>query len=91
MWFIRLVKLKDPPSKESNAKMNEMRMEAEKWGVKFHHTFYTLGNIDLVNIFEAPDEKTAMRLSMAMAPWTRGAETLTAFSREEVDGWIQAM
>jgi len=91
MWFIRLVKLKDPPSKESKAKMDAARMEAEKWGVKFHHTFYTLGMYDLVNIFEAPDEKVAMRLAMAWSPWTTSAQTLTALSRDEVDNWMAQM
>ncbi len=91
MWFIRLVKQKEPPTKESNAKMSEMRAEAEKWGIKFHQTFYTLGSVDLVNIFEAPDEATALRYSMAVAPWTRRAETLVAFSREQVDEWVQKM
>ena len=89
MWFVRLVKLKDPPSKEQNQKMNELRSEAEKWGVKFHETFFTLGRFDVVSIFEAPDEKTAMRLSMSLAPWTRGAETLAAVSREEVNSWAK--
>ena len=91
MWFIRLVKQKEPPSKESHQKMDALRREAESWGVKFHETFYTLGRYDMVNIFEAPDEKTALRYSMAVAPWTRGSETLTAFSREEVDRWVQQM
>ena len=91
MWFIRLVKQKDPPSKESQAKMAEMRAEAEKWGIKFHHSFYTLGRYDLVNIFEAPDEKTALRYSMAVQPWTSGAETLTALAREDVDRWVSSM
>ncbi len=87
MWFIRLVRLKDSPTKDSRAKIDEARKEAEKWGVKFHQTFYTLGRYDIVNIFEAPDEKTAMRFGLLVAPWTRGSETLSAISREEVDSW----
>lgn len=87
MWFIRLVKLKDPPSKESRAKIDAARKEGEKWGMKFHNTFYTLGRYDIVNIFEAPDEKTAMRWGLLVAPWTHGSETLSALSRDEVDSW----
>lgn len=91
MWFIRLVRLKDPPTKQSMADVNKVRAEAEKWGVKFHWTFFTLGRYDVVNIFEAPDMKTAMRVAMVLAPWTRGAETLEAVSRDEVNGWVQSM
>lgn len=91
MWFIRLVKLKDPPSKESMEAVDKARVEAEKWGVKFHNTFFTLGRYDVVNIFEAPDMATAMRVAMTMAPWTRGAETLEAVSRDQVNEWVKSM
>ncbi len=89
MWFIRLVKIKDPPSKESRQAVDRVRAEAERWGMKFHDTFYTLGRYDIISIFEAPDVKAAMRYSIALAPWTRGAETLQAMSRDEVDSWMK--
>jgi uncharacterized protein with GYD domain len=86
MWFIRLVKLKNPPSKQSENWMNAKRAEAEKWGVKFHQTFFTLGKYDVVNIFEAPDEKVAMKFAHLVAPESTG-QTLVAVSREEVNSW----
>ncbi len=89
MWFIRLVKLKDAPSKESRQAVDRVRAEAERWGIKFHDTFYTLGRYDIISIFEAPDVKAAMRYAIALAPWTRGAETLQAMSRDEVDSWMK--
>ena len=88
MWFVRLVKLRSPLTKEKNQWMNDMRAEAEKWGVKFHMTLFTLGRYDVVAIFEAPDEKVAMRLSMLFAPEV-AAETLTAVSRDEVVSWLK--
>jgi uncharacterized protein with GYD domain len=91
MWFIRLVRMKDPPTKESMDAVNKVETEAAQWGVKFHWTFFTLGRYDVVNIFEAPDMKTAMRVGIAMSPWTRGSETLEAVSRDEVDSWVKSM
>jgi uncharacterized protein with GYD domain len=87
MWFIRLVKLKNPPSKDMNEWLAKVRAEGEKWGVKFHQTYFTLGRYDVVSILEAPDEKTAMRLSMKLQEGVTSAETLVAVSREEVDNW----
>ncbi len=88
MWFIRLVKLKSPPSKESIAQVDKLRAEGEKWGVKYHQTFFTLGEFDVVSIIEAPDEKTALRFSM-MTSELGTARTLVAVSREEVDRWMK--
>jgi uncharacterized protein with GYD domain len=87
MWFVRLVKLRNPLTKETNEWMNKKRAEVEKWGVKYHTTLHTLGRYDVVAIFEAPDEKTAMRVSIAFAPQTK-AETLTAIPRDEVSKWL---
>ena len=87
MWFIRLVKLKNPLTKETNEWVNSKRAEAEAWGVKFHETFFTLGKYDAVAIFEAPDEKVAMRVSMLLAPQA-SAQTLVAVSRDEVVSWL---
>ncbi len=88
MWFIRLGKLKDPPSKEFADWINQKRAEAEKWGVKFHDVFFTLGKFDVVAIYEAPDEKVAMRYAMSLAPQITG-QTLVALSRDEVLGWYK--
>jgi uncharacterized protein with GYD domain len=88
MWFIRLVKLKNPPSKQLNEAVDAKRAEAEKWGVKFHDVFYTLGKYDIVSIFEAPDEKVAMRFAMSLAPEASG-QTLVAISRDEVNSWLK--
>jgi uncharacterized protein with GYD domain len=88
MWFIRLGKLKEPPTKQTQDWVNQRRAEAEKWGVKFHEVFFTLGQYDVVSIFEAPDEKVAMRYSMSLAPQVTGP-TLVGVSREEAFGWFK--
>ena len=88
MWFIRLVKLKNPPSKAQREEVDRKRAEAEKWGVKFHETFFTLGRYDLVSIIEAPDEKTALRYSISTGAYGP-SETLVAVSRDEVTKWTK--
>ena len=88
MWFIRLVKLKNPPSKAQQEEVNKKRAEAEKWGVKFHETFFTLGRYDLVSIIEAPDEKTAIRYSISVGQYG-ATETLVAVSRDEISKWLK--
>ena len=88
MWFIRLVKLKNPPSKQQTEWFDQKREEAMKWGVKFHDVFFTLGKYDVVSIFEAPDEKVAMRFAMSIAPEATG-QTLVAVARDEVTGWFK--
>jgi uncharacterized protein with GYD domain len=88
MWFIALVKLKVVPSKERAQSANARKAEAQKLGIKFHEAFHTLGRYDAVSIFEAPDEKAAMRYSM-MGRDVEVVETLVAVTREEVVSWMK--
>ena len=88
MWFVRLLKLKNPPSKQQTDWFNQKRAVGEKWGIKFHDVFFTLGKYDVVSIFEAPDEKVAMRFAISVAPEATG-QTLVAISRDEVTSWYK--
>ena len=88
MWFIRLGKMTEAPTKEFQQWVNQKRAEGEKWGIKFHEVFITLGQFDVVSIFEAPDEKVAMRYSQSLAPRISGP-TLVGLSRDEVFSWYK--
>jgi uncharacterized protein with GYD domain len=88
MWFIALIKLKNPPNKERAQAANARMEDAKKLGIKFHTAFHTLGRYDAVSIFEAPDEKAAMRFSMSGREG-EVVETLVAVSREEVVSWMK--
>jgi uncharacterized protein with GYD domain len=44
--------------------------------------YYTLGRYDVVVIFEAPDEKIAMKMAMSIGD-IESTETLVAVPREE--------
>lgn len=87
MLFIRLIKLKNPYSKEVKVRFDKKHDEALEWGVKFLHTYFTLGKYDVVSIIEAPDEKSAMRYAMAAADEAESS-TLVAIPKDEVDRWL---
>jgi len=67
-----------------------MAEAAQKWGVKVHSNFWTLGRYDAVWITEAPDEKTAMKVTM-WSPLVNNVatETLVAVSRDEAVSWLK--
>jgi len=51
-------------------------------GIKYHNIFWTLGQYDFVIIYEAPDEKKAIKWAI---PWVEFCEiqTMVAVSHEE--------
>jgi uncharacterized protein with GYD domain len=50
-------------------------------GVKVHGVWWTLGRFDAVRVFEARDEKEAMKLNLALEG--ASSETLVAVDRAE--------
>ena len=87
MWFITLAKFRKKPTKADTDAQNKRIAEAAKWGVKVHNAFWTLGQYDAVWITEAPDEKTAMRVSLGAAD-IASTQTLIAVSRDEALKWL---
>jgi uncharacterized protein with GYD domain len=82
MIFISLVKDKEKATKEGIAKANKLIEKMSKDGIKVHEAYWTLGRYDTVFIFEAPDEKAAMK-AMLMAGDMVKSETLVAVPRKE--------
>ena len=82
MIFVSLGKLRKKLTKESIAEASRVIERANKEGAKFLNIYYTLGRYDVVAIFEAPDEKTAMRMAMSLGD-IESTETLVAVPREE--------
>lgn len=77
MRFIALVKFRRRLSRDDIA-ANLRGIEAEtNEGVRYLEIFWTLGRYDAVVLFEAPDEKAAMRTSLHRADWAQ-TETLVA-------------
>ena len=55
----------------------------EQHGCTLHHYFFALGEHDVVVIMEAPDDKTAMALAMAVA----ASGSVTAVQTRQGRGW----
>ena len=82
MIFISLCKVRKKLTKESVAEATKVIQRATEEGVKFLNIYYTLGRYDIVVIFEAPDEKIAMKMAMMIGD-IESTETLVAVPREE--------
>lgn len=82
MLFISLVKFKEKMTRAAVAEMDRMFAAQAKTGIRNIGVYWTLGRIDAIRIFEAPDEKTVMKM-LTRNPPTISTETLVAVSREE--------
>lgn len=80
--FISLGKFKKKPTKEMTAQVSKMIEDAKKKGIKILGFYWTLGRYDTVLIFEAPNEKEAMKAGINAAEFV-ATETLVAIKREE--------
>jgi uncharacterized protein with GYD domain len=80
--FISLGRFKKKPTKEMTAQVSKMMEDAKKKGIKILGFYWTLGRYDSVLIFEAPNEKDALKSSIGVADFA-SEETLVAIPREE--------
>lgn len=84
MLFITMVKFRRRPTKADLAATDKTFAEQAKVGIKNVAIYWTFGRYDAVRIFEAPDEKTAMK-SLTKAPEYVVTETMLALTRADVD------
>ncbi|HMI98555.1 MAG TPA: GYD domain-containing protein [Gaiellaceae bacterium] len=71
--------------KSNPDRLREVNRDVEELGAKVLHQWATLGPFDFVNVIEAPDAATIVRVSMALG--ARGSaklQTLTALEIEEL-------
>lgn len=86
-YYVILSKLTDEGRKtikEKPGRMFEVNKELESMGVKVKEQYAVLGPYDFVNIIEAPDNETVMRMSVELG--ARGSVemlTLPAVTAEE--------
>jgi len=73
MFFIVLGKLRGKITPEF-IKATQKTCKNPPPGIKYHNVFWTLGQYDFVIIYEAPDEKKAMKWAV---PWVEFCETQT--------------
>jgi uncharacterized protein with GYD domain len=76
MIFVTLYKFRRTPTKADIDRANRAFSGTKTIGV-----WWTLGRFDAVRVFEAKDEKEAMKMNMALD--AASAETLVAVSRED--------
>lgn len=84
--YIRLVKLTDEFAKDVKTgaeRLGKARKILEDNGCKLLEVYATLGRYDFVGIIEAPDNKTAAKISALIAALGVTAETLPAVKGEE--------
>lgn len=82
MIFINLGKMRKKPVKEEAGSTAKTLADFKKKGIKVLGWYWTLGRYDTVFIFEAANEKEAMKLSTDISEWV-ATETLVAIPREE--------
>ncbi len=88
--FIRLVNLTEQGARNMSnlpKMLQDAQRVMEKHDTRVLHQYTTLGNYDLVTIIEAPDARTATRVSAEIAAQGNfRAETLAAVSINEFLG-----
>lgn len=80
--YIGLMKFRKKPTREMIKQNLELIEKDKKAGVQVREIFWTLGRYDAVVIFDAPDEKAAMKMAMERGE-NMSAETMVAIPAEE--------
>jgi uncharacterized protein with GYD domain len=80
--FISLGKMRKKPSKEMSEQATKVMDEIKNMGIKIIGWYWTLGRYDTAVIFEAANEKEALKTSLAVSEFV-ATETLVAIPREE--------
>lgn len=78
--------------RETTNRADAVREMAGKFGITVKDIYWTLGSVDVVTIFEAPDETTmtAFELAIGSAGNVR-SQSMRAFTREEMKAVLSAM
>jgi uncharacterized protein with GYD domain len=74
--------MRKKPSKEMSGQATNVMDELKNRGIKIIGWYWTLGRYDTAVIFEAADEKEALKTSIAVSEFV-ATETLVAIPREE--------
>jgi uncharacterized protein with GYD domain len=89
-YFIILSNLTDEGRrtiKQKPGRIVEVNKEIEAMGVKVHKQYALLGMYDFINIVEAPDNETVMKMSVEIG--SRGSVTMTTLPALPVEEFIK--
>jgi len=75
--------------KKNPGRIMEVNRELEKMGVKVKEQFAVLGPYDFVNIVEAPDNETVMKMSAELA--SRGSVRLNTLVAMPVEDFVKQL
>ncbi|HEX6702722.1 MAG TPA: GYD domain-containing protein [Gaiellaceae bacterium] len=70
-------------------RLREVNRDVEELGAKVLHQWATLGEVDFVNIVEAPDEAAIARVSVALA--ARGSTKIRTLPALTIDDFLAAL
>ena len=82
MLFVSLGKMRRKPDKAMAGNATEKVSEFKKQGINILNWYWTLGQYDTVVVFEASNEKEALRFSLGVSEFV-STETLVAIPRQE--------
>ncbi len=88
MFFIGLIKYKQKPTRAVVAENLKRRTAEMKEGVTYRGIYWTLGRYDAVALFEARDEKAAMKIAVRRGDIFT-METLVAIPLEEAEKLVE--
>jgi uncharacterized protein with GYD domain len=78
--------------KETLNRASKARESFSSKGAKIIDVYWTLGQFDLVVVFEAPDDETATQLLMALSMQGNvRSSTMRAFNDKEMEGVMQGL
>ena len=70
-------------------RLREVNRDVEELGAKVLHQWATLGDVDFVNIVDAPDMETIARVSVALA--ARGSTQIRSLPALTIDEFLAAV
>lgn len=87
MFFVTLAKMRGKMT-PAFREVTQKALKSPPPGLKIHNVFWTLGQYDFVIIYEAPDEREAMKMAI---PWGEFCETRTmvAIPNEEAQKMLK--
>jgi len=80
--FVNLGKMRKKPDKAMAGDATKIVEEFKKKGINVLNWYWTLGRYDTVVVFEAANEKEALKFSLGVAEFV-SSETLVAIPRQE--------
>ena len=82
MIFVNLGKFRKKPDKGSAGDTIKMVEDFKNRGINVLNWYWTMGRYDTVFVFEAANEREALKLAAGISDWV-ATETLVAIPRQE--------